>query len=481
LFAELEAQWQPHDKQLSALAALLFDGNKRLAIEWGRRTGKGDLFVAAAGLWGKIYPNSHSYYFVGERTQGKEILWDSNKITDICPGSWILDMTVSDLRVYWTGSTINKKTGRGEGWFKIDGCDQFDKRRGIEPKRGLVFVDEAREVKEEFISQVIKPTLARWASPFLISSTPPDDILDEQDPTKSHWMLRLFDEIKQDKRGYYSHATSLQNPHLSAEWLAEEEQTLANRGESDIWQREYLAQRVPKTTGRKFPMLSRPAHVMLYDDMLADIDDNPRFWDYYALTDPAGSSVWAWNIIALNKFDRRIYVVDEIDETNQHRMTTTQIWPVALNKMMPLESDIEDWHLHYDEAETWFANEMIDKYDISFLSSDKARQSKTEGFTIIKDTLLAGQLMFSDRCKHTLWELENYEHNKSRDHHVDLLRYFVHVSGYGQHTARAPQDIARLSRAERRIMQQVRDIDISRHDDTADLDGWADDVCGGID
>lgn len=461
LFDELIAHWGkmsetpgnagPHEKQVDAIKSVIMTECPANCIEWGRRTGKGDTLAAIHGLWGQVVPGSQSYYFSPIRKETERIMWKSGKITDVIPGNWIDSMNSSAMQVYWANSPLCKHTGRREGWWILDGLDNHDAARGIEPKRGILSLDEVREMTEE-LWYVLEPILARWRSPYIMTTTPPDSLVDDNDPEKPHWVIAHFDRVaaKPEGKGFYSHATSYANPHLDHEWLDEKIQDLTDKGDEDVAQREYLAKRVPKKQGRIFAAVMKPEHFREHDDLMARLESEIDLIDWYGLTDPASRSVWAWNFVGVHRYTKKVYILDEMDETNQGRMLTTVMWPEALKCITALQPKFDEWSLHYDEAEAWFANEMIDKYDVPFQPSDKRKQSKSEGFALIKDLFYADMLIISKRCIHTWNELLNYEDEKSRDHHVDLVRYLLNVSGYSAVTAKAPTEKSDVQRRKER-------------------------------
>ena len=464
VLGELSEVWTPHPKQVDALSALLIEGKTDGALEWGRRTGKSDTFIVAAGVFGQLVPSSQSYLFGPLFNQVKEIYWSSGKIHSVLPANWIDDEREQDMRVWWSGSP-----GRS-GWFKMDGVDNYDRRRGIEPRKGIVLLDEVREMKKGFLD-AMNPIRAKWFNPQWLASTPPDQLTDEDDPTQPHWVLAEFDRIAASPRGYYSHATSFDNPHLSSEFLLEEEEKYRKRGELDVFNREYRAKRVVLKKGKKFPMLDVREHQKAHAELMAEVNRERDKLDWFCLTDPAGGSVWAWNFIAIHRWTKRIYLLDEIDETDQGQMTTSVQWGTKVYpKLLELHPEFNDWQFHYDEAETWFANEMQDKFDVPFYPSEKTKKSKTEGFNMFKDALLAGQVSISDRCLRTWWELENYINEKSRDHHCDLIRYFLNVSNYDATTSREPDSLS--------VPEQMkRDTVANRHTSRAGSD-WTKTILG---
>lgn len=430
VFKELNEHWKPHPKQLEVIDALFFGGKTEIALETGRRFGKDECFIACCGIWAQLTQGSQSYYFAPFRNQLEKIVWKPQKIQAVCPPNWIDDMNSSDLIVYWAGSKKDKHTKRSSSWLQMDGCDKFDRLRGVEPKKGVIAVTELRDTKEEFMSEVIRPTLAGWNSPILTATTPPDDLQDEDDPEKPNWVIEYLDSVKEAEEGFHIHGTCFDNPHLSKQFLEREIAKLRARGEHDTVDREYLGLRVPKRKGRTLPMFEQSRHVIPHAEMAAEVLNSLSDWELYCLTDPAGSSVWAWNLYAINKFDKRIYTLDELDEQNKTNMTVGVMWPKMQDKILEWQMPLDAWGKFYDEAEAWFRNDMIHYFGIAFSPTHKASSSKSEGYSWLRDLLHRDMLKVSDRCKHTIWELQNHEGETSRDHHFDLKRYLQNCAHY---------------------------------------------------
>jgi hypothetical protein len=133
-----------------------------------------------------------------------------------------------------------------------------------------------------------------------------------------------------------------------------------------------------------------------------------------------------------------VYLLDEIYETSQGEMTVTKIGNRILKTTREIFGDMGDseWRMGYDEAEAWFANEMLDQFGIHFEPTQKAKNEKDKGITLIKDILLADKLVVSDRCKKLIWEMDNYQKDdhgkfvKKNDHLIDCLRYILGASYY---------------------------------------------------
>ena len=91
-------------------------------------------------------------------------------------------------------------------------------------------------------------------------------------------------------------------------------------------------------------MAARDPKVLPPDDFADDVE-------YFAVL-----------VAMINPYTRMIYLLDELYEKRQAYMTVKNIGPFIVRTMDELyipRGEDDDWHLGYDEAATWFANEMI--------------------------------------------------------------------------------------------------------------------------
>ena len=95
-----------------------------------------------------------------------------------------------------------------------------------------------------------------------------------------------------------------------------------------------------------------------------------------------------------------------------------------------------DWRFIADEAESWFRNEMVDRFRVYFEPTQKSLKRKEEGISQIKDIFLNNRIVASDRCVKWLWELMHYRKDKhgkipkKNDHQIDNTRYLLNASSY---------------------------------------------------
>ena len=134
-------------------------------------------------------------------------------------------------------------------------------------------------------------------------------------------------------------------------------------------------------------------------------------------------------------------------------MTVGKIWPKIKTIRQELYDD--EWRQGYDEASTWFANEMLDIFNEHFEPTQKMKSDKLTGLSQIKDALLHNQLLISSKCPKLYWELERYRKDasgkipKKDDHLIDCLRYILDASHYSLKKERevilAPDEMKRAS------------------------------------
>jgi hypothetical protein len=116
-------------------------------------------------------------------------------------------------------------------------------------------------------------------------------------------------------------------------------------------------------------------------------------------------------------------------------MTVSKIWRRIKDIRDDLNEECE-WRQGYDEASTWFANEVFDLFNEGLEPTQKMRSDKLNGLSMIKDALLQGKLILSERCQKLYWELERYRKDasgkipKKDDHLIDCLRYIMDSGNY---------------------------------------------------
>ena len=116
---------------------------------------------------------------------------------------------------------------------------------------------------------------------------------------------------------------------------------------------------------------------------------------------------------------------------------------------------MEDWVKVYDEAATWFANEVQDitHGDVFLEPTRKKSNKKDEGLSLIKDQMLYGFFKMTDKCKKLKFEIRNYIKDingkvpKENDHLIDSMRYANSSVYYTQVPQKRPPEKGDTKRA----------------------------------
>lgn len=410
----LHKVWIPHPAQIMIGRALLAERKRLVFAQCGRNFGKTELMSYLLWRWAYTFPGSENYYFAPYQKQAKEILWASRRIQSFGPLSWVRAINNTESRIEFENGSF----------IKLDGSDNVDAYRGVKPK-GLIVYDEFKDFRPEF-HDAFDPNRAAHDAPLFVIGTPPE--------TENHFVTLAAECLRDPLKAFFRFPTS-SNPHIPREWLETKKEELYAKGEGDKWEREYEALFVRGGASTIFPMFDPSKHVRSHGSIMAEIVRDMRKLDWYLWADPAGASCFAVLFVAINPYTRRVYVLDEIYETSQAEMTVVKIGHRILAKRQELQPR-KEWRQGYDEAETWFANEMLAQFNEGFEPTSKAKSDKVSGLSLIKDILLDGNLIISDRCKKLTWEMLNYRKDdkgkilKQNDHAIDCLRYVLDADKY---------------------------------------------------
>lgn len=418
IIGDLNSRWQPHPAQQKILHSLFGLGEPVVFAECGRKFGKTE--EISYFLWRRAMTvvGGH-YYFAPEQKQAKEIIWANLRLQYFGPENYITGINNTEMRMTF-----------GNGSFiKVDGSDNFNAYRGIEPHTAVY--DEYRDFRPEF-HQVMGPNLGVYKAPLLVCSTPPEQM------ELAHYDGMKVGLVKE--RSLFNYP-SWANPHLDRAWLAKEKAKLYARGEGDVWEREYGAKRVRGGSNSIFPMFDPAKHVKPHAEVMEAISRDRKKLIWQVVCDPGNSTVFAVLFRAINPYTRVCYHLGEIYERNQGETSTSRIVPRIKAMKEALCPGYEaygiEWDQYYDEAATWFAVEAENTYDETFIATQKAHAPIDEGLSLIKDQMLHGLTVISDRCRDLVREYENFirdpANGKPRkdcdDHLVDCTRYANAMAG----------------------------------------------------
>lgn len=414
VLSELHKRWTPHQGQID-LGRPLFTSRRDVFGQCGRNFGKTDFVAYALWRWALLNPGSENYYFAPFMKQAREILWASRRIQNFGPSKWIKSVNNSEMRIIFTN----------DSFIKLDGSDNVDAYRGIKPK-GLSVFDEFKDFRPEFYD-AYDPNRATHQSPLVIIGTPPD---------RECQFLEVASEFKKNENKHFYHGPTSANPYIGEKWLKAKELEYIQKGEEDAWQREYLAEYVPGGISKVFSGLSRD-HVVPHEQLVEQTLRDHRKLSWHTTADPAGSSVFAVLFSAIHPYKKEVYVFDELYIEDQSSMSVGQVGPLILEKKRELDQYSRfDWIQTYDEAESWFYNEMHSQFNEFFQPTRKAMNKKEHGISLIKDLLHDKKVLISDRCVKLFWEMDNYYRDKNgklpklRDHLIDCFRYTLDASHY---------------------------------------------------
>lgn len=408
----LNAVWTPHEAQIAIGKALLVDRKKDVFAQCGRNFGKTELVAYLLWRWAWTFPGSENYYFSPFMKQSREILWATRRLQTLGPTEWINKVNEQEMRIYFNNGSF----------IKLDGSDNVDAYRGVKPQ-GLTVFDEFKDFRPEFF-EAYDPNRAAFNSPLFIIGTPPE-FEGQFTQVAASWE-------KQKDKAFFKFST-YSNPYISREWLANKKQELYNRGDGDKWEREYMADFVRGGSKRIFPML-KDSIMHNYAELMQRIDRDKRRLEWFVICDPAGASTFAVLFGAINIYSKDVYLFDEIYEQTQSEMTVINIGERIRKITKRLFQG--EWRYIYDEAETWFANEMLQHFDIAFEPTNKAANDKTSGLSLIKDVMLKNKLQVSSNCQKWFWEADNYQKDnagkivKKNDHLLDCTRYLLAAAHY---------------------------------------------------
>lgn len=410
----LHSKWKPHPGQIRVGQPLIKGEVDEIFIQAGRNWGKTEFVAYLLWRYANTAPGSENYYFSPFMKQSREILWAPQRIQGFGPMDLVETINETEMRITFTNGAF----------LKLDGSDNVNAYRGIKP-RGLIIYDEFKDFRPEF-HVAFDPNRAAHKAPLVIIGTPPDkdcQFTDIQQTYQTHPRRKYFE------------APSWENPHLDKDWLKQKRKELYDRGEGDVWEREYGAKFVRGGPGKIFPMLSKNM-VQKHDTIMERLHKDRKKLQWFVGADPAAATCFGVLYLTLNPYTKTWYVLDEVYEKQQSKMSVDQIGRRIQDTKEDLWEVDSDWRNIYDEAETWFANEMMDRFSIYFEPCHKAVQDKESGLSLIKDIMLQNKIVISDRCKFFFWELDNYVKDrhgkipKLNDHLIDVFRYVLGASHY---------------------------------------------------
>lgn len=424
---DLHSVWKPHQAQIDVGRAIFYEGKRRVMVRCGRKWGKTEISLYILYRWALTVPNGQFYYVAPFYNQASEIIWKPNRLQNFLGKN--RDKYIDSI--HETDKRIIFKNG---SFIKLVGSDNYESGRGFNPD-GAVY-DEFKDHDYRFHQGFSDNLLAKKA-PLVIVGTPPE--------TFDHFFVRTEEDFKLDPRGAYFKRPTHSNPYIDKEELELEKTSALAKGEWAKYMREIEAEIVPGGANAIFPMLDVPRydekgdfigesrHVKDHNKLIDEVMARHKDWEFYVCYDPGSVVCFAAIFGAVNKFSKKVIILDEIYEKRKSETSTRQIYPLAMKKMKTL-NPYADWREYYDYAAAWFANEVQSEYKRSIIPCSKDIGKKEEKLSSMKDFLLEDLFVMSKNCKGLISEMSTYatdEHGKIpklNDHAIDAVRYMFNAA-----------------------------------------------------
>jgi hypothetical protein len=419
-----------HAGQIDALSNLYVKKLKLLMVPSGRKFGKSE--VAIYALWKQALenPGSACYYITPESSHGRKLVWDT----------WRLQKFLGDDSPKYIKNIKNvemKIDFKNGSFIQVIGSENFGSANGLTPH--IAVYDEFKLFHPRWHVD-FAPNLIPKAAPLLIIGTLPTP-----GDKNSDQYYEVLNGAKSDKTAAVVFKTTFDNPLNNVpnirKALEDEINRLIERGEEDVVQREYYSKIIAGGKRSIFPMFERNKHVRPHQDIMNHIKRDYRRLDSVLSVDPGSSTVFGGVFLFLNRYTGTLYVVDELYQKSQKETSSGVIIPLIRSKcseLIPELSIEDDWLKVSDDAAVWFMGEAANRSDpLHFFPAEKWKGTRDEGLSLIKDMLIQGKLIISDRCENLITEMFGYAidssgkiSNKIPDHNIDSLRYGLIALNY---------------------------------------------------
>lgn len=420
----------PHEGQYPIIRSVFEDKKKVVMGQCGRSAGKTESILYIAHRYGLLNPGSQIYIICPERKQGKEIYWASGRLQGYAPREFTKDLNKDEIR----------KTLYNDSFICIEGCENIDGLRGIKPH--LVIYDEFQHHSAEFDLEVMRPNLSAKNSSLVVMGTPP-----KTDCYYVEFRKDLLEQIAGgDEDLAYIELPTEVNPTVDKDWLMKEKARLYRVGKEKVWLREYMGELHFDTEGAVFPTFSRESHVRPRSYLRNIIGNDANKWEWWAIYDPGTVTVFAALFMALNRETSQVLLLDEIYEKDRRLTNARNIWETGLHKKRAFFPHPDRWNDLYDEAASWFANEIQSLFNVGIMPTAKQTLQRRfdegrPGESLINSVLLGENKLFvAEECTNFLSEMEGYVtrvgrngeliYPKKNDHLIDCLFYFFLNSNY---------------------------------------------------
>lgn len=463
----------PHEGQSKVIKAFFKDKKKIIMGQCGRSFGKTEEILYMAWRFALTNPGTETYIVCPEISQARRIYWIPRRLQNYGPQEFVYEHRDSELRVVFkNGSHI-----------MLAGCENYESLRGIKPH--LVIYDEFQHHSQFFDEEVMQPNLSSGKVHLIVKGTPPKRhcyYIDFRD--------NLLTQIQQGSTDvFYIELPSVDNPTLDKEWLKRKRSELIRKGKINVWLREYEGKLVFDTEHAIFPFFDDTTggkHVKPAATIARILQPDRGKLNWYDLYDPGTASVFGALYIAHNPYTSQLFIVDEIYATEKREMTSKAVWNKGTEIRNRHYKNQSAWLHYYDEAALWFANEVMSQFDVGMIPTHKqqaeTRRKNDEGRAgeSLLNTLMMtdNKFIVSDRCVKFIWEMRNYvtdekgNYPKKHDHLMDLLFYFIHVSGFEFYEGTDPEATSEFDGEEIKRPKSLEELftEVKRQEDPLDYE-----------
>ena len=426
----LEQKLYPHKGQKLVLKILFSYGKKKVFLQCGRNYGKSHMMSIAAVLYALLNPRARVFIIAPLRSQAYEIYWASGLVKSMIPREFLLDgdgaENKSELRFYFKNGSF----------IKIEGADNEDALRGVKPH--WVGRDERQAWKKDAVDIMDQNLIAHKAVCFDIGTPPDRENHFTQDA--SYYQQKMKEGSKDF---FFLRQPTSSNPRISKDELAEIRRKYIERGEEEVYIREYEAIFIPGGASAIFKGFSKDMHVRPRDWIFARLLKDFSKCEMWVVADPGSTTVFGVGFFILNRYTGEVFLIDEIYEKDDKLCSVGQIWPRVLEKEKILFKNKQPIRF-YDEAAAWFLNELCNQFpnDCGITPTNKKAYERDSLFnadscSIVKDAFVYRKFFIAEECINAIEEITNYHKNDNGqvainqpDHMIDITRYMFHESGW---------------------------------------------------
>lgn len=359
------------------------------------------------------FPGTSNYMIGPTRKQQAEIAWEqSDGLPNFLPLSKMGGVAKnSEHRIEFetTGSFI-----------KLDGSEEYYSYRGV--PFHIMVLDEWQNQDPRFLDAAYPNLFKRKEAVLIIIGHP-------SSAGENHFDAK-YAEAKRDKRWFVAQATCFDNPYLDRVALELEKQAYIARGELYEWLCEYEAKRTAGGKRAVFPMFSEDRHVKPREVILQEIERDARNLVWGIGLDPGSATCFAGCLMAYNPYLGKVYLLDELYVQDPSMTSTGVIWPKVREMKRHIPPGL-DCDVVYDEAAKWFEREVAEQFGEGITPSQKSKNDKEDGLSLIKDLMIQDKFVIAEECHNGIDEIKKYSREedgkikKKKDHYLDSARYIL--------------------------------------------------------